>query len=169
MTTKKELQKKIDLLQTQLNKYKEISMHDELTGLYNRRKFMRDINSACYNYSRYRTNFVTVLIDIDKFKQINDTKGHAEGDRTLKYLSNVIENNLRFGDKAYRFGGDEFAIILYNTNIKMVKHTVIKRIKEDLTFNISCGIISNHKDYTELLDIVDKRMYKDKLKHKLEV
>lgn len=150
----------IKYLKQKLKRYKKLSFHDELTGLFNRRKLERDLNRLCYDYKRYNHRFTMIYIDIDGFKKINDTKGHLEGDKVLKRFSKTITNAIRETDRAYRPSGDEFVILLPHSNIKSAKR-VLKRIGINSKVNISYGIGKGKKP-KELLKILDKQMYENK-------
>lgn len=82
------------------------------TKLLNKAQFNRDIK----RYMR-RKNDMIILIDIDKFKQINDTHGHAFGDAVIASVSDAVRNSIRFSDRAYRIGGDEFAILTSDASV----------------------------------------------------
>jgi len=161
--TKRELQRKLKKLETKLKRYKKFSWYDDLTNLFNRRKLKRDLNRLCYDYKRYRHIFMMILIDIDGFKEINDTKGHLEGDRVLKKFANIIKKAIRETDRAYRPSGDEFVIVLPHSNIKSANN-VIRRIKTNAQVNISYGIDRGKKP-KELLINIDKKMYENKRKN----
>lgn len=114
------------------------------TKLLNKAQFNIDIK----RYMRRKGDTI-ILIDIDKFKQINDTHGHAYGDTVIESVSQVVRNSIRFSDKAYRIGGDEFAIITSDAS-------VADRIKNNLvgvSISVGCG-----KTYEE----ADKAMYLSK-------
>lgn len=85
---------------------------DELTGQLNRRAFTTEVTKRIKGQVRSRTTGALLYIDLDNFKNVNDTKGHAHGDRILKELSRIINENIRIGDYSARLGGDEFAIWL---------------------------------------------------------
>lgn len=93
----------------------ELSMHDPLTGLYNRRKFEEFLKHEVIRAGRHELHFTVIMIDLDNFKYINDTFGHLIGDLVLKELSAMLGEGLRRGDMLARLGGDEFAIILPET------------------------------------------------------
>jgi diguanylate cyclase (GGDEF)-like protein len=94
-----------------------LAMTDELTGISNRRSFftvaLRDFRMA----ARYGTEISFIMVDIDLFKQINDSVGHKAGDQALKMVANVLQENLREVDVLARLGGEEFGILLPGTNL----------------------------------------------------
>ena len=94
--------------------------HDPLTGLYDRRSFDRLLEMAIARSTRYGWPFTLVLLDLDHFKNINDEHGHQAGDAALRDLGERFRRALRFGDNAGRIGGDEFAMILPNTEADLV-------------------------------------------------
>jgi diguanylate cyclase (GGDEF)-like protein len=92
--------------------YRNLSMQDELTRLYNRRHFNAQLPVRTRNALRDRESLCLMLIDVDNFKQINDTCGHQAGDDLLKDLADILQNSIRSADDIpFRYGGDEFGII----------------------------------------------------------
>jgi diguanylate cyclase (GGDEF)-like protein len=89
---------------------------DSLTGLLNRRAFMRELSTEIDRSLRYGRPFVLALCDLDEFKKINDTDGHPEGDRALEAVAALLESTVRASDFAFRIGGDEFALLLPETD-----------------------------------------------------
>jgi diguanylate cyclase (GGDEF)-like protein/PAS domain S-box-containing protein len=96
-------------------RYREMSITDSLTKLYNSRHFFRQLENEVERAKRYGTPLSLILMDIDDFKRYNDTYGHLEGDKVLRALSNVVRKNLRTSDTAYRYGGEEFTVLLPET------------------------------------------------------
>jgi diguanylate cyclase (GGDEF)-like protein len=89
---------------------------DSLTGLLNRRAFMRELGTEIERSLRYGRRFVLALCDLDEFKKINDTDGHPAGDRALEAVAALLESTIRATDYAFRIGGDEFALLLPETD-----------------------------------------------------
>jgi diguanylate cyclase (GGDEF)-like protein len=89
---------------------------DSLTGMLNRRAFMRELHSEIERSLRYGRRFVLALCDLDDFKSINDTDGHPAGDRALEAVAALLEGTVRATDFAFRIGGDEFALLLPETD-----------------------------------------------------
>lgn len=125
------------------------ALHDSLTGLANRRQFQQELERVLARVARSGAMCSLFYIDLDQFKYINDTVGHAAGDRLLIEFSNRLKGFLREGDLLARFGGDEFTVLLYNVDTASalrVAENLRKRI-EDYRFleqgnvyNISCSI-----------------------------
>jgi len=114
---------------------------DELTGLWNRRHLMERIQVEIGRHSRYGGAFSLVILDLDSFKAFNDTYGHIEGDRLLKQLGIVLKGAVRDADEAFRYGGDEFAILLPQTSIKDA-HEVAERVRRRITSEVRTGSVS---------------------------
>ncbi|MBW1742073.1 MAG: diguanylate cyclase [Deltaproteobacteria bacterium] len=95
---------------------REMTITDDLTKLYNMRHFHEQLQLEMDRALRYKLSLSLLLLDVDRFKQYNDTYGHLEGDRILQRLGEVIRECLRKSDSAYRYGGDEFIVILPNTH-----------------------------------------------------
>ena len=100
---------------------KYLSITDELTGLSNRRHFESEFEKEYLRSQRYNSKLTLVIFDIDKFKSINDTYGHSCGDYILQQLANVALQTFRKTDSVFRIGGEEFAIILPETDSNQAK------------------------------------------------
>jgi diguanylate cyclase (GGDEF)-like protein len=96
---------------------REAALRDSLTGLGNHRSFQEAVARMVEGARRYGTAFSLVLIDIDEFKRINDTRGHAVGDQLLAEVGSLISATVRHTDAAFRVGGDEFALLLPHTDV----------------------------------------------------
>lgn len=94
----------------------QLSVRDPLTGAYNRRAMKSFLENAVQLCERYSTASSIVMLDIDHFKEINDNYGHKEGDLVLKQLTAILDNRLRRTDKLCRYGGEEFVLVLPNTD-----------------------------------------------------
>jgi len=123
-----------------LNLMKQNSVTDQLTGLYNRRYLEEIINKIAATTIRSDSLIGILLIDIDYFKQVNDTFGHDAGDEVLKELSKVLITNLRDSDFAIRFGGEEFLVILQNIKKEEDILKVAEKIRK--TFEITKIVVS---------------------------
>jgi two-component system cell cycle response regulator len=124
--TYRELMRTNDLLSA-------IALSDPLTELNNRRAFEWELPRQIHNARARNLPISLLMLDVDYFKSINDTYGHVVGDRALKLLSARLRHNLRFYDTPFRYGGEEFAIILSNTNCEeatMVAHRVCHLIAD---------------------------------------
>ena len=96
----------------QILRLERLTFTDELTGLFNRRGLMSYLRRALGTLRRYGGDGVLIMADLDGFKQVNDTFGHAAGDHVLCEFSGLLSNNVRETDVVARLGGDEFAVLL---------------------------------------------------------
>lgn len=158
----------------------EQSLRDPLTGLFNRRRFDAALARELDRANRYQNPLSVLLIDLDGFKQVNDTHGHAAGDRVLVHVANLLRANVRGTDIVARTGGDEFAILLPESNAAAAKgvaaklteaidEDVIRWGDETLAIGASIGIAScGDTDTTSaaLLAEADARMYAAKARRK---
>ncbi|HEY1803271.1 MAG TPA: diguanylate cyclase [Terracidiphilus sp.] len=164
------------LLEDQLEHNKYLALHDELTGLPNRRLFQDRLDSAIERARRTGSHVALLLIDLDNFKQVNDTAGHHAGDELLKHVSNQFTGRVRRSDTVARTGGDEFSVILEEpmtradavrvgkTLAKLLEEPVIFDTKE-LRVGASVGIAvfpDDAADAESLRIAADLRMYAGK-------
>lgn len=113
---------------------------DELTGLLNRRSLDEMIASEIGRHSRYGGLFSIIILDIDSFKAFNDSYGHPAGDKLLRQIGSIIKSAIRTADQAFRYGGDEFAILLPQTPISDASQ-VAERVRKQLVTKVKAGRI----------------------------
>ena len=176
--TKQELektQKSLEELKTELEKYREKSIIDELTQVLNRRGIMEILQREFARSKRFNTPLSVGIVDLDDFKKINDTYGHLIGDKVLKTVASIIKNNLRITDAVGRYGGEEFLIVLPDTDSeaaeiaaeklrKAVEKKVFKYKDETFKVTISIGIAQRKETDTleSLLQRADEALYLSK-------
>src|SRR5215813_13909394 len=114
-----------------VEKIQELTITDDVTGLFNARHLHKTLETEVYRSARFGYEFSVIFIDLDHFKQVNDTKGHLVGSRLLAEVGYVIKAQLRLIDFAFRYGGDEFVVLLPQTS-KDQAVVVAKRLRESL-------------------------------------
>jgi len=155
----------------------ELTITDDVTGLYNSRHLHQIIKNEIARYERYHSPFSIIFFDLDFFKRINDSYGHLVGSTTLSKVGEVIAETIRKVDLAARYGGDEFVIVLPETN-KQQAHRAAERLRNAINaevffveegFNIkvtaSFGVATFGEDAgskDDLLRAVDEAMYRVK-------
>jgi len=150
----------------------ELSITDDLTKLHNSRQFFHQLKNEFDRSQRYGHPLALLMMDVDNFKKLNDTYGHLEGDRVLRRIGEIIRDCIRKTDSAYRYGGEEFTVILPETtgeDAVVVAERIRKAISDDLfscdgdhfTVTASIGIALYHHNETfeTLLKNADKSMY----------
>lgn len=159
-----------ELLSATLEEAKSLAQIDQLTGILNRREFLYQVRVMEDKYESY----TMVMIDIDDFKSINDTYGHAIGDSALKFITQTIRSHIRESEPFGRIGGEEFAIMLplplsqAHRRSEEIREAVEKsrllREKIDLCMSISIGLAyaNDVSDLDELLSNADKALYQAK-------
>jgi len=161
-----------------LGKLQNLAITDGLTKLYNSRHFYSQLDAEVGRSARYKHPLSLLLLDIDHFKDFNDAYGHLEGDKVLVSIGLNIQDCLRAMDSAYRYGGEEFTVILPETN-GAEAHTVAERIRqkigsephtpesaENITVTISVGVTEyiTGEDATAFVQRADQAMYTSKNK-----
>jgi len=157
------------------SKFKKLSLTDELTSLYNRRSFDLRLIEETSRADRHKQELSLIMIDLDDFKRHNDTHGHQTGDKLLEELADMIRKSIRESDAAFRYGGDEFAVLLPVCDIKNAEH-VAKKIVEKISIHqfknvqgqllekvtISCGVACYKGNLEAFVAEADKHLFVSK-------
>lgn len=178
LTTKKQVddaEARIKELEQELEQVSELVREDQLTGALNRRGLDDTIDRELKRADRNNVPLSVALLDIDNFKKLNDSLGHQAGDRALTHLTKVIKETLRPADAVGRYGGEEFLIILPDTDLTSAVEA-IQRLQRDLTkkfflhnnerilvtFSAGVALRGENEDQEDLVGRADKAMYKAK-------
>ncbi|OGO01475.1 MAG: hypothetical protein A2Y72_04945 [Chloroflexi bacterium RBG_13_53_26] len=127
------------------NQAREKARIDELTGLFNRRHFDERLKEEITRHARYGGTFSLLMLDLDSFKVYNDIFGHPAGDDLLREVGDLIKHSIRTSDQAFRYGGDEFAIILPHIDVEGAYH-VAERVRQSIAHRMqesSTGVTSS--------------------------
>src|SRR6202041_88727 len=119
-------------------KIQELTITDDCTGLYNARHLYKTLETEVYRSSRFGYEFSVLFIDLDRFKHVNDTHGHLIGSKLLAEIGDLVKAQLRLFDFAFRYGGDEFVVLLPQTG-KDQALVVAKRLRDALRASNFCG------------------------------
>jgi len=175
---KMDLEKTARELQNHIEELKKTTQNlckDPLTDLYSRSMMDVKLKEQFYLLKRYNLPFSLVMVDLDDFKHINDAYGHTAGDSVLKYIGQFIKSSLRQSDFPIRYGGDEFLIILPNTNIykayavaekllKQVNNYQFKKQESTFSVHLSIGIAQAQPNDTvsSIIEKADNALYESK-------
>lgn len=155
-------------------KIRSLADHDALTGLFNYRSFQDIFDREFERFCRHGRNMSLMMLDLDDFKRINDTFGHQAGDHALREVARILRANLRKTDYAFRYGGDEFVLLMAETDAEMaavfaqrIRAAVKREIRGisncEFSFSASIGIADcnrlTSKDRGELLLLADAALY----------
>jgi diguanylate cyclase (GGDEF)-like protein len=164
----------------EVSKYKSLVHIDDITGLFNQRKLLKDLEYCMNRYGELKEQFFVYFIDVDHFKQVNDGHGHLVGTQLLAEIAKLLKNILRVTDYVYRYGGDEYVAIVTDIdyhNAMVVGERMLKSIKEHvftvddmgvekkITLSVSIGIAGfpvDAKTQKEILSLADRMMYEAK-------
>ncbi|MEW5746074.1 MAG: GGDEF domain-containing protein [Nitrospirota bacterium] len=167
-------------LQQRASRFRDLAIRDQLTGLYNRHFFNEIIGREIVSLGRRPEVLSFAIVDIDCFKEINDTLGHLMGDEILVETAALIKSAVRKSDVVFRFGGDEF-LVMMSTADTAVRNTVDEQIGSavaawnrknaqkygvELSLSIGCATCGKDGDYLAALKEADKRMYLNKVTKK---
>lgn len=163
-------------------KIQELAITDELTGAFNRRHLYTVMDAAIHRDARHNRSFSVAMVDLDHFKKVNDTYGHAVGDEVLTMLVKTLNDNLRDSDIIARFGGEEFVVLLPEAEEEEARKTmsrILERIEKTIVLGsgsgkpvtASCGIATRQGDSLmefgireKLIDEADRAMYEAKVR-----
>ena len=157
-------------------KLRKMATTDELTGLWNRRYFLQATRQEIDRAQRYDQPLSLIVFDVDNFKKVNDTRGHAAGDATLQHLASLMKKSLRDIDIPGRLGGEEFGILLPNTelnNAALLAERLRKTIEDspadfkgsEINLTVSIGVTAYQNRFSsvdELLKTADEALYEAK-------
>lgn len=162
-------------MRERINFLERLATTDEMTGLMNRRGFETALDQALSQASRYHETGILAYIDLDGFKPINDTLGHAAGDAVLRHVAKLLRENTRGADFVGRLGGDEFGLVLvrsdWDQGLKRIEH--IDRLLNNarltwgakvIRIQASIGVQAYEPDHKafDLLSQADEAMYRTK-------
>ena len=180
-----ELERVVDETRQLKDHYVNLSMHDQLTGLHNRRYFYDQVELALAQHKRYHSPFCVLVMDIDHFKSVNDKYGHAFGDQVLINVAKTLKELVRGTDILVRFGGEEFIIMFTNTHCdngrnfaerirKEIKDLSWKHADDDVGITLSIGVyclnpngdgvVDRSLDIDQIIHLADTALYEAKAK-----
>lgn len=170
-----ELVSVVSLRAERMRALRGLMTRDSLTGLYNHTTTTEIISAILAQASRNREPLVLAALDLDLFKQVNDNYGHLAGDQVLLALAHMLKNRLRHGDIVGRYGGEEFVILLRDTELEAA-HTLLDRLRQEFsgivfsagndtfscTFSVGLSSYSNYSTLDELMHNADNALYEAK-------
>ena len=149
-----------------------LSMTDSLTGLFNQRQFYMRLREELVRSTRQKHSLALILMDLDNFKEYNDKHGHIAGDEALRDVGKAILRSIREGvDSGYRYGGDEFAIILIDSDLSIAQeigkrvHLAI-RDNGELRASLGYAVYGENMNLTDFVALADANLYKSKTQRK---
>ena len=167
-----------DLRLTQLNeKLQQLAHTDEATGLFNKRRLFERLDMEVARAKRYGEILSCLMIDIDDFKQINDTHGHQAGDQILRQIGTLLQRSLRITDFIARYGGEEFTVLLPRTNsagayrvAENLRSTFMshdfslptKTIRLTVSIGVTCCSTFDHLNAQQIIFLADSALYRAK-------
>jgi diguanylate cyclase len=164
-----------ETLSKKLEESEAKALVDSLTNVLNRNAYNLKIGQLVHEYKRYKEEWALLVLDIDLFKKFNDTYGHKTGDKVLKSVAATVLNSIRASDHLFRYGGEEFVVILGRINketTKILSEKIRKEVERDyfvdgdnklkVTMSIGAAIITPEDTETSLFERADKALYQAK-------
>ena len=171
----KKMEEESEDLKEQIEKERQLTLRDVLTEIPNRLGYDERLKLELANYRRSKKAFVLVVWDIDFFKKVNDTYGHAAGDQVLKLVASILSRNLRETDFIARYGGEEFVLLLPDTDLKgaqlitdklriLIEGSKFHFREKDVVVTVSAGFAEakENEDGSDIFIRADKALYKAK-------
>jgi two-component system cell cycle response regulator len=146
---------------------RRLSVTDDLTSLYNHRHFFKTLEAELVRLRRQKTSLSLLMLDLDNFKNYNDRYGHLEGDKVLKNVGEIVKHSIRYNvDSGYRYGGDEFAVLLIGASMDQAM-TIAERIRssieqtefQNITVSIGLSEYRDHFDLEGFVKSADNALY----------
>ena len=164
-----------ETLSKKLEESEARALVDALTNVLNRNAYNLKIGELVHEYKRYKEEWALLVLDIDHFKKFNDTYGHKTGDKVLKSVAATVSNSIRVSDHIFRYGGEEFVVILSRINKETTK-TLSEKIRREVerdyfvdgdnelkvTMSIGAAIITPEDTEASLFERADKALYQAK-------
>ena len=164
-----------ETLSKKLEESEAKALVDALTNVLNRNAYNLKIGELVHEYKRYKEEWALLVLDIDHFKKFNDTYGHKTGDKVLKSVAATISNSIRVSDHIFRYGGEEFVVILSRINKETTKNLsekIRREVERDylvdgdnelkVTMSIGATIITPEDTEASLFERADKALYQAK-------
>ena len=169
------MEKETEQLQKKLTENREKLLYDSLTGVHSRLAYDERIEQELARWKRYGSFFSYAILDIDHFKNINDKYGHSAGDKALKIIADIMMQQIRKSDDIFRIGGEEFVVLLTNTDVskaellveklrKVVNESVFHFNQERVLLSLSAGITETREedDTDSIFERADSALYRAK-------
>jgi diguanylate cyclase len=164
-----------ETLSKKLEESEAKALVDSLTNVLNRNAYNLKIGQLVHEFKRYKEEWALLVLDIDHFKKFNDTYGHKTGDKVLKSVAATVSNSIRVSDHIFRYGGEEFVVILSRINketTKKLSEKIRREVERDyfvdgdkklqVTMSIGAAIITPEDTETSLFERADKALYQAK-------
>jgi diguanylate cyclase (GGDEF)-like protein len=174
-TENETMRRELEDSRTRITQLERLADEDALTPIANRRAFVRELSRMIAFTRRYGPPSSVVYFDVDGLKQINDTHGHPAGDAALRHIADILQKNVRLSDVVGRLGGDEFGVILAQTNqeqatakaaalAQQIGETALRWGKFKIPVSAAYGVysFSGSDDAQVAIEAADKAMYKRK-------